>query len=155
KIARVRGGRADLERPGRAPDAPAYAASQKGHRAARLRTDHRGAGAAGASDVEHKTRLRTGSRKAETPKQWDGPVFDAGKDCFTTRAIRRLGYWICETFFHIELTGVGHIPAEGPLIIAANHQTFIDPVFIMLPVYHKTYYMTWHKVFSIPLLAAL
>lgn len=51
--------------------------------------------------------------------------------------------------------GVERIPLRGPLIIAANHQTYFDPFFIMLPVHWRTHYMTWHKVFAIPVLSSL
>ena len=80
-------------------------------------------------------------------------MLDLGKDTRTVRAIRRTSGWICRTFFRIEHRGVENIPPRGPLIIAANHQTYFDPFFICLHVYCKTHYMTWHKTFRIPGLA--
>jgi 1-acyl-sn-glycerol-3-phosphate acyltransferase len=80
-------------------------------------------------------------------------MIDARKNTFVVRVLRRLGYWICRTFFRIEHTGVENIPAKGPLIIAANHQTYLDPLFVALPIHQKMHYMTWHKAFYVPLLA--
>jgi 1-acyl-sn-glycerol-3-phosphate acyltransferase len=37
-------------------------------------------------------------------------------------------------FFRVRVTGAEHIPATGPLILAANHQAFCDSVFIPLVV---------------------
>src|SRR5215216_652535 len=37
-------------------------------------------------------------------------------------------------FFHIEFNGVENIPAQGGLIIAANHQTYLDPFWLSLPI---------------------
>ena len=36
-------------------------------------------------------------------------------------------------FWKIEFRGVENVPAQGGVIIAANHQTYIDPFWLSLP----------------------
>jgi 1-acyl-sn-glycerol-3-phosphate acyltransferase len=39
--------------------------------------------------------------------------------------------WLfCRTFFRMKFYGLENIPAEGPFIIASNHQSFLDPLFV-------------------------
>jgi len=37
---------------------------------------------------------------------------------------------VCRLYFGLRLVGTEHIPAEGPLIITPNHQTFADPAVV-------------------------
>ena len=57
---------------------------------------------------------------------------------------------LCRLYFGLELLGVEHIPADGPLIIAPNHQTFADPPLVTIPVRRPVYYMAWDRLFRIP-----
>jgi 1-acyl-sn-glycerol-3-phosphate acyltransferase len=43
---------------------------------------------------------------------------------YTTRWIARL---ICRVYFRIEVQGKENVPSEGPVILAANHASFLDP----------------------------
>ena len=39
--------------------------------------------------------------------------------------------WLfCRIFFRMEFHGLENIPAEGPFIVASNHQSFLDPLFV-------------------------
>jgi 1-acyl-sn-glycerol-3-phosphate acyltransferase len=62
---------------------------------------------------------------------------------------------VCRVFFRIEFRGVENIPAEGACIITPNHVTYIDPVWITIPVRRRIYYMAWDKPFQIPFLGFL
>ncbi|MDH4147357.1 MAG: 1-acyl-sn-glycerol-3-phosphate acyltransferase [Acidimicrobiia bacterium] len=37
----------------------------------------------------------------------------------------------CSTLWHIDVQGLDHVPATGPAVIAANHVSFLDSVFLM------------------------
>jgi 1-acyl-sn-glycerol-3-phosphate acyltransferase len=46
------------------------------------------------------------------------------------RVVRRLVAWLVTHLFRVTVTGLENIP-EAPYIIAANHQAFFDPAFII------------------------
>lgn len=52
--------------------------------------------------------------------------------------------------WRIKYSGTENIPqtSETGLIIASNHQTYIDPVWICLPVKQKMRFMAWERVFE-------
>jgi glycerol-3-phosphate dehydrogenase (NAD(P)+) len=65
-------------------------------------------------------------------------------------------YWlvraVLQPFFHIyfRLGRIGreHIPAEGPVIIAANHRSFLDPFVIATMARRPMYYVAKQELFS-------
>ena len=71
------------------------------------------------------------------------PVLDAFRPL--VRAVSRL-------YFGLELRGVEHIPAAGPLVVVPNHQTFADPVLVTIPIRRPVHYMAWGRLFSVPVL---
>ena len=50
----------------------------------------------------------------------------------------------------IEFRGVENVPLNGGLIIAANHQTYIDPFWLSLPIKRPTRYLAWSAAFRWP-----
>ena len=58
---------------------------------------------------------------------------------------------LCRLYFGLELRGTNHIPPDGAVIIAPNHQTFADPPLVTIPVRRPVYYMAWNRLFRIPL----
>ena len=50
----------------------------------------------------------------------------------------------------IEFHGIENVPSEGGLIIAANHQTYIDPFWLSLPIKRPTRYLAWSAAFRWP-----
>ncbi|HLG13171.1 MAG TPA: lysophospholipid acyltransferase family protein [Blastocatellia bacterium] len=69
--------------------------------------------------------------------------------------LRPLVWVFCRLLFRIEFNGVENVPREGPCIIAPNHNTFADPIWITIPIKRRVYYMTWDRVFEIPVLGSL
>jgi 1-acyl-sn-glycerol-3-phosphate acyltransferase len=69
--------------------------------------------------------------------------------------IRIICYTLCRVYFRIEFRGVEHIPSQGPLILAPNHTSYLDPLWVSLPFRYPLRYMTWERVFSVPLLGCL
>jgi len=51
----------------------------------------------------------------------------------------------------IEFYGVENVPEHGGLIIAANHQTYIDPFWLSLPIKRPTRYLAWSAAFRWPI----
>ncbi|HEY0729199.1 MAG TPA: lysophospholipid acyltransferase family protein [Pyrinomonadaceae bacterium] len=50
----------------------------------------------------------------------------------------------------IEFVGVENIPATGGVVIAANHQTYIDPFWLSLQIKRPIRYLAWSAAFSWP-----
>jgi 1-acyl-sn-glycerol-3-phosphate acyltransferase len=48
-------------------------------------------------------------------------------------------------------TGTENIPAKGGLIIAANHQTYIDPFWVGAPVKRPVRFLAWDEAFGWPI----
>ena len=51
----------------------------------------------------------------------------------------------------LKLVGTENIPSEGGLIIASNHQSYIDPFWISIPVNRPVRYLAWSVAFKWPL----
>lgn len=48
-----------------------------------------------------------------------------------------------------------HIPQTGGLIIASNHQTYIDPFWISVPIKRPLRYLAWDAAFDWPLVGSI
>ena len=74
------------------------------------------------------------------------------------KGVNLLLYWIVRVLFlpfflvYLRMVRIGreHIPAEGPVIIAANHRSFLDPFVIatMAPWRRPMYYMAKKEIFQ-------
>ncbi len=64
--------------------------------------------------------------------------------------IRSLGFAISKIVWRIKFHGLENIPHDlsGGLIIAPNHQTYIDPLWIVQPVNRQFRFMAWDKAFT-------
>jgi 1-acyl-sn-glycerol-3-phosphate acyltransferase len=58
-------------------------------------------------------------------------------------------------YFRLSGTGAKHVPACGPVILAANHRSFLDPFVIGALVRRPVYYMAKRELFERPLQARL
>ena len=56
-----------------------------------------------------------------------------------------------KVFWKIEVNGTENVPRNGGLIIAANHQTYIDPFWLSLPIKRPTRYLAWSAAFKWPI----
>ncbi|HEY5316816.1 MAG TPA: 1-acyl-sn-glycerol-3-phosphate acyltransferase [Solirubrobacteraceae bacterium] len=74
------------------------------------------------------------------------------------RGVNQLVYWIVravlQPFFHIYFRysriGREHIPAEGGVIIASNHRSFLDPFVIGTMARRPMYYVAKSEIFAHP-----
>ncbi|MBI4345505.1 MAG: 1-acyl-sn-glycerol-3-phosphate acyltransferase, partial [Elusimicrobia bacterium] len=58
-------------------------------------------------------------------------------------------------YHDIRVHGAEHVPQEGPVIVASNHPTYLDPAFLMVGLHRSVRFMAWEKPFRIPLLGSL
>src|SRR3954462_10360015 len=80
---------------------------------------------------------------------------DALLDRARTRGVNPLVYWavraVLQPFFHmwfrLERIGREHIPAEGPVILASNHRSFLDPFVIAVMVRRPIYFVAKKELF--------
>jgi 1-acyl-sn-glycerol-3-phosphate acyltransferase len=72
-------------------------------------------------------------------------------------ALRFIGYAISKPLWRVRYHGLENIPDKslGGLIIAANHQTYIDPVWICLPMRRRLRFMAFDKAFGWPIIGPL
>src|ERR1022692_1929549 len=72
------------------------------------------------------------------------------------RGVNPLVYWltraVLQPFFHIYFRmrrlGREHIPAEGPVIIASNHRSFLDPFVLGTMARRPMYYVAKQELFK-------
>jgi len=71
--------------------------------------------------------------------------------------LRLIGYVISKIFWLIRYNGRENIPDKtfGSFLIASNHQTYIDPVWICLPMRRRVRYMAVKKAFEWPFVGKL
>lgn len=69
---------------------------------------------------------------------------------FVVRVLLLIGLSISKAFWSIRFVGVENIPKpnDGGLIIASNHQTYIDPVWISIPLRQKKRFMAFDRAFE-------
>ena len=52
--------------------------------------------------------------------------------------------------FRPKVSGLGHVPHNGPLIIASNHLSFSDSIFMPLVVSRKVTFLAKQEYFTAP-----
>ena len=56
--------------------------------------------------------------------------------------------------FAVEYHGLENLPASGPVILAGNHPSYLDPILIILPIKRVIRFMAWDALFRVPLLGS-
>ncbi len=61
-----------------------------------------------------------------------------------------IGLSVSKVFWRIKFSGLENIPQDlpGGLIVAPNHQTYFDPVWVCLKIKRKFRFMAWDQAFS-------
>jgi glycerol-3-phosphate dehydrogenase (NAD(P)+) len=78
------------------------------------------------------------------------------------RGVHSLVYWLVRAvvepallvYFRVRRTGRGHIP-DGPVILAANHRSFLDPFVIGICLRRPIYFVAKRELFKSPLIGWL
>src|SRR5579862_5625767 len=71
---------------------------------------------------------------------------------FVANFLRPLVAFFCRIIFRIQFNGVENVPKDGACILTPNHVTYADPIWITIPIKRSVHYMTWDKIFEIPVL---
>jgi 1-acyl-sn-glycerol-3-phosphate acyltransferase len=88
-------------------------------------------------------RQENGRRAGDEPEAFLLPGWVMELLRFALRTLFRL-------LWRMRYVGTEHIPRAGALIIAANHQTYVDPFWLSVPVKRTIRYLAWDESFSWP-----
>jgi len=66
--------------------------------------------------------------------------------------MRFLVWILIHTIYRVRVTGMENIPEEGPLIIASNHVSFVDPLILGGMVRRPVNFVMYYKIYRIPVL---
>jgi len=77
------------------------------------------------------------------------------------RGVNLVLYWVVRAlmqpffrlYFRLRRVGMEHVPAQGPVIFAANHRSFLDPFVIGTLCRRPIYYVAKQELFKRPLQA--
>ena len=76
------------------------------------------------------------------------PALDP-KSC-RVRMVKWLLRKIISGLYRVEYEGLEHVPEQGPVVLAANHPTYLDPFTLGLPVRRVVRFLAWDAPFRIP-----
>jgi len=68
------------------------------------------------------------------------------------RVFQALAEALFRVLFTYECVGEEKIPAEGGVVVAANHPSYLDPVLLSLQAPRPIRFMAWEGLFKVPLL---
>lgn len=68
------------------------------------------------------------------------------------RMLARIAF---KLLYRLEVRGIEHIPAEGPVVLCSNHKSLQDPITLGVYVPRKVHYMAKAELFKVPLLGSL
>jgi len=69
--------------------------------------------------------------------------------------LKFIGRPLFRVLFSVEYHGIENVPETGPIIIAGNHPSYLDPLLVVLKIKRTVRYMAWDQLFKIPLLGQL
>lgn len=62
---------------------------------------------------------------------------------------------IYRILFRLQAVGTEHVPAEGPVIIASNHISLLDPPAVGVLIKRQVHFMAKEELFKVPVLGPL
>ncbi len=66
--------------------------------------------------------------------------------------MRFLVWILIHTIYRVRVTGMDNIPEEGPVIVASNHVSFVDPLIIGGMIRRPVNFVMYYKIYKIPVL---
>lgn len=58
-------------------------------------------------------------------------------------------------FWRVRYEGLANLPPAGGLVVASNHQTYLDPLWAALPIKRPVRFLAWSEIFQWPLVGKL
>ncbi|MGI8782363.1 MAG: lysophospholipid acyltransferase family protein [Acidobacteriota bacterium] len=74
-------------------------------------------------------------------------ISEGNQDTPFIAGLRRCVLGASRLLFRIEFFGAEQVPVLGPAILVANHQSYLDPILITLPIRRPISYMAWDGLF--------
>jgi 1-acyl-sn-glycerol-3-phosphate acyltransferase len=71
------------------------------------------------------------------------------------RLIATFIHAVFRVLFALEYAGRENVPARGPVVIAGNHPSYLDPLLIGIGAHRRVFFMAWDRLFAIPVLGSL
>jgi 1-acyl-sn-glycerol-3-phosphate acyltransferase len=65
-------------------------------------------------------------------------------------SMRPVFRFIGNTFWDLKLKGIENIPLDGGLIVASNHQSYLDPFAISVPIKRPIRFLAWREALTWP-----
>jgi glycerol-3-phosphate dehydrogenase (NAD(P)+) len=101
-------------------------------------------------------RRRSDGDCAQTNRDPRGEDLDAFRRRSLARGVNRFIYWPLRAillpafcvYFRLQRIGREHLPRSGPLLLASNHRSFLDPFVIGMLVRRPVYYMAKRELFE-------
>ncbi len=66
--------------------------------------------------------------------------------------MRFIAWLLINCIYRVKISGIEHIPEEGPAIITCNHVSLVDPIVVMACCHRPIRFVMDHQIFKIPLL---
>jgi 1-acyl-sn-glycerol-3-phosphate acyltransferase len=90
------------------------------------------------------------------PEERPGPDLGSFRERSLTKGVNPVIYWVLRAilvpafrvYFRLERIGREHLPSSGPLLLASNHRSFLDPFVIGTVVRRPVYYMAKRELFE-------
>jgi 1-acyl-sn-glycerol-3-phosphate acyltransferase len=71
------------------------------------------------------------------------------------RALTTILHALLRVLFTLEYSGRENVPEGGPVVIAGNHPSYLDPLLIGAGLERRVFFMAWDQLFRVPVLGAL
>ena len=66
--------------------------------------------------------------------------------------MRFLVWILIHTIYRVEVKGMENIPETGPVIVAANHVSFVDPLIVGGVIRRPVRFVMYHKIYDMPVM---
>jgi len=66
--------------------------------------------------------------------------------------MRFLVWILIHTIYRVEVKGMENIPDSGPVIVAANHVSFVDPLIVGGVIRRPVRFVMYHKIYNTPIM---
>jgi len=66
--------------------------------------------------------------------------------------MRFLVWLLIHTIYRVRVSGMDHIPDEGPVIVACNHVSFVDPLILGGMIRRPVNFVMYYRIYNMPLL---